>query len=209
MSNNSNNTVATEQKDNTTIVETYEESSTNSNNALDLDKVVEKLSRQLKKELDSRSKLKTKNRRIGLCLGVGAIVFSSLATIFGIFITIDEEDNLWKILTPVSATIAATLQAALLGYPVDKRAVFHRLLAAQTESLQDSLEVRQHLKTITPASLEEISKELQQIKLKGAAEEPDTGNQASSATLKNIEDTLAQIKQIKLELEKLKTKPAS
>lgn len=205
MSNN-NNTLTIEPNNNATTAETLaEESSANSNNTIDLDKAVEKLSTQLKKEFESRLKLKTKNRRIGLYLGVGAIVFSGLATIFGIFITIDEKDDLWKILTPVSATIAATLQAALLGYPVDKRAVFHRLLAAQTECLQNELEISQHLKTIAPASLEEISKELQQIKLRGALEEPDTSDGVSSTTLKNIEDTLAQIKQIKSEIEKINT----
>ncbi len=121
MSDNNNNALASEPQVNKIVAENHEEkSSTNSTNTLELNKAVEKLSTQLKQELGSRSKLKAKSLRIGLYLGVGAIVFSGLVTIFGIFITIDEEDNLWKILVPVSATIAATLQAALLRYPVDK-----------------------------------------------------------------------------------------
>ena len=181
-----------------------EQSSAHKNNTPQLNEAVKTLSNQLNKELDYRSKLKTKNRRLGLYLGVGAIVFSGLAAIFGILNNANQEEKLWKILSPVSATIAATLQATLLGYPVDKRAVFHRLLAAQTESLRDGLEVRQQLTKLTPESLEETITELQKVKLRGASEEPDSSEPISSTTLKKIEEDLIELKRIKLEIEELK-----
>lgn len=62
MLNNSNNALASKPQDNTKILEkNVDKSSVNSTNHLELNKAVEKLSTQLKKELDSRSKLKAKN----------------------------------------------------------------------------------------------------------------------------------------------------
>lgn len=176
----------------------------NSNDSSKLAEAASKLSVQLTNEFNHRTRLKNCNRGMGLTLGIGSIAFSSLATIFGILISIYPTKSLWKILTPVSATIAATLQATLIGYPVEKRAVFHRLLAAQTESVKDGLEIQQYLQ-ITPDYLEKVIKELQQIKIRGASEEPETVDQVSSLTLDQIKQNIEDIKLIKVDLENLKT----
>lgn len=168
-----------------------------------LKEAVNQLNDQLDQELTYRKGLKSKNRHIGLGLGIGSIVFSGLATIFGILGTVYQQENAWKILTPISAAVAATLQGALLGYPVDKRSVFHRILAAQTESLKDELAIRQYLE-ISPKYLEKVVQELQQIKLKGAAEEPESSDKVSSLTLEQIDSGLKQLNQIKAEVEALK-----
>lgn len=159
-----------------------------------LEQGAKELHNQLDNELKNRKGLRSLNRKIALWLGVSSIVFSGLATIFGIVGNLDDK-NLWKILTPVSAAIAGSLQAALLGYPVEKRSAFHRLLEVQTESLKDELEIRQ-LIGLDSEYLYGVIEQLKQVKSKGALEEPGTEGQISSSTLEQIESTLEQIREI-------------
>ena len=167
---------------------------------------VDHLIKALELEQKDRKKLSLLNRNLALKLGIGGIILSSLATIFGILANFDDRipyADVWMVLTPVSASLAATLQSALLGYPVDKRAVFHRTLGAEAGSMKTDLTVRQLLGTADPNYIQEISDQLKELQIKGASEEPETNDKITALTLKQIDETLEQINQIKTQLNDL------
>lgn len=199
-----------------------------------LNEAVIKLTSQLKKELGERENLHKKNRNIYLWLSISSIAFTCLATIFGIIGNIDsgreveisvngeevqtqesqptflgiQRTDFWKFLTPICTTIAATLQGAVLGFPVQQRAKFHRLLEAKTDSLQSELEIQQFL-GITPNYLQEMSQKLSQLKIEGSQEDGESNKEISTLTLEQINASIAKMTEIKAELEKLKQQKQS
>ncbi len=114
----------------------------------------------------------------------------------------------WKFLTPFCTTIAATLQGAVLGFPVEQRAKLHRSIKAKTDSLKSELEVQQFL-GFTPDYLTEISQKLSQIKIEGSNEDGETNPEINTLTLEQINTTLAKMTEIQKELEKLRQKNPS
>lgn len=197
-----------------------------------LDEAIGKLTTQLTNEFNFRKDHHKSNRTNFLALSIASIVFTCLATIFGIIGNIDtgessqvvtgqtttqvipddtkllgiKRTDLWKFLTPICTTIAATLQAAVLGFPVQQRAKHHRTLAAQTDALKSELEIQQFL-GISPEYLQKISHQLSQIKLTSANEDGETNGQISTLTLEQINAAVAEMTKLKTELENLKKSP--
>lgn len=186
---------------------------------------------QLKDELDYRKHHHETNRNIYLGLSIGGLVFTCFATISGIAGNIDTDPkstasfcpipwgnvlcftnikrvDAWKFLTPFCTTIAATLQGAVLGFPVEQRAKLHRSIKAKTDSLKSELEVQQFL-GVTPEYLTETSQKLSQIKIEGSNEDGETNPEINTLTLEQINTTLAKMTEIQKELEKLRQKNPS
>lgn len=190
-----------------------------------LDQGTTELRLQLEKELNYRKRHFSQNRSTYLYLSISSIVFTCLATIFGIIGNIDSgRDNVedavannggtptilglrrtdyWKFLTPICSTIAATLQGALLGFPVQQRAKLHRSLEAEADSLKSELEL-QRLLDIDTQYLKDTSKKLTDIKKRGSDEDAGTNQQVATLTQEQINSMLTLMATTKAELSKLK-----
>jgi hypothetical protein len=107
--------------------------------------------------------LKNFNMGLGLSLGISGILLSFGATLAGIVGTA-EAAKVAACLAPASATV----QSALLAYPVDKRARFYRILAAKNMNLSTDLKFNQY----TDQQLKEILEEFKSIQLEAATREP-------------------------------------
>lgn len=114
-----------------------------------------------------------------------------------------KRTDLWKFLTPICTTMAATLQGAVLGFPVQQRAKLHRSVKAKTDSLKSELEVQKFL-GVTPEYLKEISQKLSQIKIEGSNEDGETNKEINTLTLEQINTTVAKMTEIQKELENLR-----
>lgn len=181
---------------------------------------------QLTNELNYRKRHHRNNRYTYLALSIGGLIFTCFATISGIAGSIDTDPkstasfcpipwnnalcftnikrvDAWRFLTPFCTTIAATLQGAVLGFPVQQRAKLHRSIRAKADSLKSELEVDQFL-GVTPEHLKEISQKLSQIKIEGSNEDGETNKEINTLTLEQINSTVAKMTELKTELEKMK-----
>lgn len=128
-----------------------------------------KFDREKLKELIQEASLKYKNlSRLNqfLSLGVGllGISLSLGATISGVM-TQDSR------IAAIFGACAATSQAILFAYPVEKRAAIYRILTAKNSNLEDELEIWQQ----TDAELRRILEEFKSIRLEAALEEASPG----------------------------------
>jgi hypothetical protein len=143
---------------------------------------------------DEYQSLKNLNQRIGLSLGIGSILLSLGATISGI--TNNSQ------IAAMLAAVAATTQSVLFAYPVDRRAVFYRGIRAKNKNLYTDLEIN----TYEDEKLDEFLQEFKTIRIEAALEEPQTSNLADSLDLKNIDKSMAQLKDILEKYDALKNK---
>jgi hypothetical protein len=143
---------------------------------------------------DEYQSLKNLNQRIGLFLGIGGILLSLGATISGI-------TNNSQIAAMLAAG-AATTQSLLFAYPVDRRAVFYRGIRAKNKNLYTDLEIN----TYEDENLDEFLQKFKTIRIEAALEEPQSSNLADSLDLKNIDKSMAQLKDMLEKYEALKNK---
>ena len=103
------------------------------------------------------------NQLKGVILGIGGILLSLGATIFGI---LGQSD-----MSAIFAACAASTQALLFAYPVEKRASLYRLLRIECSSLEEEIKVTDEP---TQEQLQYIFDTFQAIKIKAADEDSET-----------------------------------
>jgi hypothetical protein len=114
------------------------------------------------------------NQFLGIGIGLLGIGLSLGATITGIV-----TDN--AKIAAIFGACAATTQALLFAYPVDKRAAAYRVIAAKNNNLSIDLEIKKH----TEEQLQSLLEEFKAIRLEAAIEETKIGN---------VEDTVDQLR---------------
>ena len=103
------------------------------------------------------------NQWMGFVLGLGGILLSLLATIYGI----QEQPQQ----SAIAAACAAATQALLFAYPVDKRAGLYRLLKVESSSLEEEIAITPQP---TQKQLSEIFESFKLTKLKSVDEDGDS-----------------------------------
>lgn len=138
-------------------------------------------------------KLHKYNRNTSLVLGVSGIVLSLGAAISGILIP----DNAKA--AAVFAACALAVQAALLGYPVDRWAAFYRAIAAKNMNLLDDLKLN-----YSEQELRDTLEKFKAIRLEAAVDEPQSSNLSESLNLKNVDQYMVQLKELLNKYEQMK-----
>lgn len=123
---------------------------------------VDNLKNILKRQIIDYQKKKRGNQSKGIILGIGGIILSLGATVSGILGRPE--------IAAISAAIAASTQATLYSFPVDKRSSRYRLLRIKVSNLIDELEVTDNP---TQEQLHNILDELKIIKLEASDEDSD------------------------------------
>jgi hypothetical protein len=118
---------------------------------------LKKLISQASPYYEQRRKL---NQSLSVGIGLLGISLSLGATISG---TITQDAKI----SAIFGACAATTQAILFAYPVEKRSGIYRILFARNENLRTELEVRQQ----TEEELQEILEEFKSLRVQAALEE--------------------------------------
>lgn len=139
---------------------------------------------QLKKRLEEATvqyeNCKKLNQAIGITIGLLGISLSLGATVAGIWSTNPK-------LAAAFSACAATTQAILFAYPVDKRAAAYRVISAKNKNLAVDLE----FKSPTEDQFQALVDKFKEIRLEAALEEAKPArseNRSASEPEKSVEE---------------------